>query len=812
MELTDELKVLVTAEVERAVSNMKKLDKQTKSTSDLFKTLGKRISDALAIKSLVKFTAQSVSAYNSQKQVLAVLSSTVKATGANAWTSAEQLNSMADSLEKVTNFDGKSIMQMQSVLLGFKNISGENFEQATKAILDMAQVMGTDLKSAAQSVGKALDDPVNGMDSLKKQGFNFSAAQKKVIQDMLETNNVAGAQKIILDELAGTFGGASQAAADSVTQIKNAWGKVLEGVGKFISDLENEFDGPKLSNIIKDSLLFLADSFDDGVQNAKRLIALQTDSYNEFYDKLSDTERLEEATLQLENWQKEYKKALETGDTEKINNSIVILDAWRHEVALLKEALKEAAHQEQQLQKAANERREAENAINDLMYSINTEYDKMAKQDPAKQLISFNQELEKIAKNRNELLSTTTGIDTSQALNQLDYLEKQIKIKIKTLSIYGKKTWQSWLSELTGVDINTFETGKEAGQQFIDGIQAQTQGKRLTAQSLGISFRLSDSLKDEKEQIQEFLVSLFSIDPNKIDESFTSTDGFVQLLIDRWKNLDEQIKNTHDGFDSWEEMFSTGIENVLEKFSKLDKESASVLSNLGTNLASVSFDATLSGLESFGQALGEGKDAGESLTQALADMAQQILNQLPTMFLQAGLQLIAQGQWAMGLGFITAAGATAITSGFVNGRTSDSSTQANADGGIYNKNGRVAFANGGVFTNSIVDRPTTFRFANGSGFGNGLMGEAGPEAIMPLKRDADGSLGVAVNGTENGNSESETVIVNVYANDSVETKESTGSDGRKVVDIIVGSMKSAINKGSFDKTFSSRFGLKVRGV
>ena len=92
------------------------------------------------------------------------------------------------------------------------------------------------------------------------------------------------------------------------------------------------------------------------------------------------------------------------------------------------------------------------------------------------------------------------------------------------------------------------------------------------------------------------------------------------------------------------------------------------------------------------------------------------------------------------------------------------------------------------------------------------MGEAGPEAIMPLKRGADGSLGVAVNGTENVTSESESVIVNVYANDSVETKESTGSDGRKVVDIIVGSMKSAINKGSFDKTFSSRFGLKVRGV
>jgi phage-related minor tail protein len=38
-----------------------------------------------------------------------------------------------------------------------------------------------------------------------------------------------------------------------------------------------------------------------------------------------------------------------------------------------------------------------------------------------------------------------------------------------------------------------------------------------------------------------------------------------------------------------------------------------------------------------------------------------------------------------------------------------------------------------------------------SGGKMGLMGEAGPEAIMPLKRGADGKLGVAVNGGGNGN-------------------------------------------------------------
>lgn len=54
------------------------------------------------------------------------------------------------------------------------------------------------------------------------------------------------------------------------------------------------------------------------------------------------------------------------------------------------------------------------------------------------------------------------------------------------------------------------------------------------------------------------------------------------------------------------------------------------------------------------------------------------------------------------------------------------------------------FANGGAFTNSIVTSPTLFRFANGAKMGE--MGEAGPEAIMPLKRGPNGSLGVQVHG------------------------------------------------------------------
>ncbi len=54
--------------------------------------------------------------------------------------------------------------------------------------------------------------------------------------------------------------------------------------------------------------------------------------------------------------------------------------------------------------------------------------------------------------------------------------------------------------------------------------------------------------------------------------------------------------------------------------------------------------------------------------------------------------------------------------------------------GIASVDAANRYATGGVFTNSVVSTPTMFPM--------GLMGEAGPEAIMPLARGADGSLGV----------------------------------------------------------------------
>ena len=82
-----------------------------------------------------------------------------------------------------------------------------------------------------------------------------------------------------------------------------------------------------------------------------------------------------------------------------------------------------------------------------------------------------------------------------------------------------------------------------------------------------------------------------------------------------------------------------------------------------------------------------------------------------------------------------------------------------ADGGAFTSGGVQAFANGGTFTNQIVDSPTLFKFANGTG----MMGEAGAEAIMPLTRGADGKLGVQATGGGGGDSKPTVISITIHA-------------------------------------------------
>lgn len=160
----------------------------------------------------------------------AQLEATIRATGGVAGQTAGALQEQASALQRVTSYGDDAIIGMQSLLLSFTKIRGEVFTNAVPVILDLATALRMDLASAAMMVGKALNDPANGLDALGRKGIKFSEAQKQVIADLVKTGEVAQAQTAILTALQGSFAGSAEAA-------RNTLGGALQALNEAFNDL-----------------------------------------------------------------------------------------------------------------------------------------------------------------------------------------------------------------------------------------------------------------------------------------------------------------------------------------------------------------------------------------------------------------------------------------------------------------------------------------------------------------------------------------------------------------------------------------------
>ena len=168
-----------------------------------------------------------------QEKAIAQVEQRIRSTGGAAGLTSRQLQDMATSLQDVTTFGDEAVLEMQALLLSFTNIAGEDvFARATESVLDLAIGVGTDLRSAAIQLGKALNDPIAGLNGLSRAGTTFTQTQKDLIKELVESGRVMDAQIIILDEIQKQYGGAARAARNTLggalESLKNAFGDLLE--------------------------------------------------------------------------------------------------------------------------------------------------------------------------------------------------------------------------------------------------------------------------------------------------------------------------------------------------------------------------------------------------------------------------------------------------------------------------------------------------------------------------------------------------------------------------------------------------------
>jgi hypothetical protein len=227
----------VVADTKKAATSLKNIEGQVKKTGDSFSKAGKLLAGAFAGRQVISALGSAIDHAEAMQSAYAATEQIIESTGGVAGITAEHIKELSKQQAIATGVSKDLVTEGNNVLLTFKNIAnqaGEGndiFDRTSAVMLDMAAVMGTDAKSGAIQLGKALNDPITGISALTRVGVTFTEEQKNVIRSMAEAGDVAGAQRIILEELESEFGGVAEATADATAKMAVAKDEILETAG-----------------------------------------------------------------------------------------------------------------------------------------------------------------------------------------------------------------------------------------------------------------------------------------------------------------------------------------------------------------------------------------------------------------------------------------------------------------------------------------------------------------------------------------------------------------------------------------------------
>jgi hypothetical protein len=146
----------------------------------------------------------------------------------------------AEALEQTTTVDAEVIKLTQAKLATFSNltktidIAGGSFDRATKAALDMAAAGFGSAENNAVQLGKALQDPIKGINALSKSGITFTEQEQKLIKTLVESGEILKAQDIVLKAIEAQVGGTAEATATASAKMKVAFNGLSESIGQIL--------------------------------------------------------------------------------------------------------------------------------------------------------------------------------------------------------------------------------------------------------------------------------------------------------------------------------------------------------------------------------------------------------------------------------------------------------------------------------------------------------------------------------------------------------------------------------------------------
>ncbi|VVM40451.1 hypothetical protein PS631_00253 [Pseudomonas fluorescens] len=372
-----------------------------------------------------------------------------------------------------------------------------------------------------------------------------------------------------------------------------------------------------------------------------------------------------------------------------------------------------------------------------------------------------------------DLSEGVQGLRKAQAAGKITAAEMELGIKNLNTAyadpIIQKRTEEE--KKLAELRRNSADAYRKAME-----IVLQTRQDAISADVAGVG--MGDDEREQADRLnavrQKFAESRRQLEEQQEDVSRRlSQEAYQQRLADLSDYQARELQMEVDGFDARLEAQRDYRNGAKRAWANIQADAA--------NVAGATDDMLTAGFNSARDAVAEFAMTGKAnfksfAVSVISDMAKIASQQAASSLLSGlvGLGVSAVGSYfGTGGGNGMAAGSAGATSSNLGASQAGygSAYFPQALGGAWN-GGVQMFAKGAAFrTNNILNTPTPFSMADG---GLGVAGEAGPEAIMPLARGADGSLGVQMLGGAGGGS---TVVqVNVPVAVTVEDRSNDGME------------------------------------
>ncbi|WP_225001831.1 phage tail tape measure protein [Pseudomonas aeruginosa] len=711
-------------------------------------------------------------------------------TGNYAGTSASGLGEMARQVSNTVGTTGAAA-EVLATLAGKGDLASESFVAITQAALSMEEATGRAVGDTVAEFVRLGEDPVKASKALNEQYNYLTASVYSQIKALEEQGDHAGAVKL-----------ATEAYADAINQRTP---KILENLGW----IERAWDGVARAakRAWDDAKSIGRQDIDSQIADVERRLAqLDQGGFGLVGNRDESRNRLREELDML----RERKKAMEddartAGERARAEqaaqNAIDRIDARSREALTNQQKrAKELEQYKKDLQAIRevnpNDDRLQQATIDREIANINAKYKDQKGSAGSVDLRAANAAKNSLAEITATYRNAQKELEASQRAGVIS-AESYAQQRISIIQQERDEVTHAYEREIAALEAARAKQGTSAAQRIqldqkiADARSAMVKAQKDADTELAILAANEDGrLARQKAATKAYVDQL---ERQRAALAAAGTRAANSLgLGDRQAGLQSSLDGATDRFNDERAKLLDRRRTAPDKYSQEDyKRDLVILAEAEDKYR----DTVISNYDKITKAQGDWRSGASSAFQTYLESARDVAGQIKSLFTSAFSSMedsIANFATTGKLSFsdfaksiladmariaTRAAASQALSSlfgGFFGG--GNAAAQSGVDNlvsnsGLFANGGAFAggvqmFATGGAFTNSVVSTPTAFGMSGGR---MGVMGEAGPEAVMPLTRTSSGALGVRAMG---GSSSQINVEVNIASDGSANVSSS----------------------------------------